>query len=442
MRSITILIPFALLAVAGCSKATPAPASGAAAPSSAPVPISVIAPVKKTISFTVEQPGTVMAYETTPIVAKLPGYVAKVLVDMGDVVKEGQPLAEIAIPELTKEAEQKKAMAEFAAAEKLQSQASVEVAVSQVASAEALVNEAKAGLSRAQADYDRWDSELKRMTELVKNKVIDTQTLDETKKQFRSAAAARDESTAKVITAEQVVIEMKAKLLRAKSDVTAMEAKVKLAVADAERVAALVSYTTIKAPYAGVVTSRKVHTGHFLQTSADPLFTVARLDTVRVFVEVPESAAESANIGATVTVRIPSLNNRDVNGTVTRTSQVLNPDSRTLRVEIDLPNKDGSLRPGTYAVVKIKGTVTDAMTLPTTAVLFADETAYCFQVTGSTVVKRRLQIGRTDGGSIQIVGTKAVSGTASEFIPLKGEERIVTGNLGGLADGQAVEVKK
>src|SRR5205814_5866354 len=123
-----------------------------------------------------------------------PGFVAKVHVDLGDLVTDGQPLADIAIPELDKESKQKKAMVDFASAEWQQARASVEVSASQIASADAMVVEAKAALGRVHADFERWESELKRITALVAGKVIDEQTLDETRKQFRTAVALKAEA--------------------------------------------------------------------------------------------------------------------------------------------------------------------------------------------------------------------------------------------------------
>ena len=335
-------------------------------------------PKKVTLTWAVEQPGTVQAFETTPLVAKLPGYVKRLTKDLGDRVAAGELLAVIEIPELEREAESKAAAVAVADAEVEQSRSSVGVAAGMVASAEATVLEVRAGQSRVQADYERWESEAKRIETMVSQKVIDAQTLDETRKQFRSAAAGRDELAAKVNSAQVMVREAAARKQRTEADLKASQARRLMADAEAKRVAAMLDYCQIKSPYAGVVTGRYVHTGHFLQPGAnraETLFTVARLDTVRVFVEVPEAAAAQANPGAKVTVRFPGSGNAEVAGTITRTAGVLNADTRTLRTEIDLPNPDGKLRPGSYAVVRLSATATDALVVPPSAVLFADETA-------------------------------------------------------------------
>lgn len=399
-------------------------------------------PKKVTLTWAVEQPGTVHAFETTPLVAKLPGYVKRLTKDLGDRVVAGELLAVIEIPELEREAESKAAAVAVADAEVEQAKASVVVATEMVASAEATVLEMRAGQSRVQADYERWESEARRIETMVSQKVIDAQTLDETRKQFRSAAAGRDESAAKVNSAQVMVRESAARKLRAEADLKASQARRLMADAEAKRVAAMLDYCQVKSPYAGVVTGRYVHTGHFLQPGAnraETLFTVARLDTVRVFVEVPESAASQANPGAKVTVRFPGVGNAEVAGTVTRTAGVLNADTRTLRTEIDLPNPDGKFRPGSYAVVRLGATAVDALVVPPSAVLFADESAYVYAVIEGKAVKMRVQVGRNAPEGVQLLGWKRATVNAGEFTPVKETDTVVTSNLGSVTDGQAVE---
>ena len=443
--------PFGLLLLLipiGCSKpqATANVVPTVAAPSSAPVVVTVTRPITVPLNWSIEQPGTVQAFESTPVVAKLSGFVRTVKVDLGDIVTAGQLLAELSILELVEEAAQKRAMVEFAVAERVQSVRGVEVAKAQLKSSEAMVLQAKAGTAKANADFARWESELKRAEKLVADRVLDTQTLDETKRQYQSAVAAKEQAVAVVASADQMVLEMQAKLGRAEADIQAAEAKKGVATAEAARVAALVEYTQIRAPFAGVVTARMVHTGHFLQPTAgsrvEPLFVVARQDIVRVFLEVPEAAADKASLGAKATVRIPAMGNREYPATITRTSRIINPETRTLRVEIDLDNKDGAIRPGVYAVVRIAVSTPNAIVVPTAAVLFADETAYCYTVENGNAIKRRVQVGKTDGGNLEILGTKPVSGPPTEYKPLTTDARIVVGNLGSLADGQPVTEKK
>ena len=276
-------------------------------------------------------------------------------------------------------------------------------------------------------------------------KLIDEQQLDEAMRQAAAAVAAKAAAEANVLAARANYKEAQAKIARAEAEIAVVLGKENVAGASAKLALALLDYTDIRAPFDGVVTSRQVHTGHFLQPSSggkvEPLFVVARLDTVRVFVEVPENQAEKAVPGAAVAIRIPALANRDVTGAVTRTAGVLSPESRTLRVEIDLPNPDGTLRPGLYCNVRIAATSADAQVVPAAAVLFADETAYCYQIEDGKAKKLRVQVGRADKGNLELLGKRPAGTTSGAWQPIAGTEQIAVGNLGALVDGQAVQVE-
>lgn len=318
----------------------------------------------------------------------------------------------------------------------------VEVAEEGIAAAKALEAEAKAGLARAASDVERWASELKRMEGL--SKVVDAQSLDEARKQAKTAVAARQEVDAKVVSAAAAVREAESRKARADADVVAAEARREVAVADADRVKALLEYTEIRAPFSGVVTARNVHTGHYLQNGGgkpEPLFVVARVDALRVAVDVPESLAAKATVGTKAVVKFPALGGKEVTATVARTSGSLSPDARTLRVEIDLPNADGALKPGLYAVVKLSGGGAEGFTLPTAAVLFADETAYCFAVIDGKAEKLRVKTGKAADGVVEVLGKRKASTTGGDWVPFDGTERVVNGGLAVLTDGQAVQVK-
>lgn len=440
----TRLLPLvAALLTAGCGDPDTSPKPAPAVPTGdAAVAVAVVSPKRQSLQWTVDQPGTVHPFEVTPIIAKLPGYVAKVYADIGDAVIEGQVLAEVSIPELVEEKKQKEAAVALAKAEVTQAERAVDEAAARGASAAALVNEAKAGLARWEADLERWESEQKRVQGLVTGSVLDKQVGDETRNQLKAARAAKVEGDAKVESAAALAREAAARKARAEADVLA--AKAKQAVADAEvgRVSELLNYRQVRAPFAGVVTARHIHTGHFLRPDAPmALITVARMDPVRVFAEVPEGSAGVAGVGAAAVVRVPALRNREFVGTVTRTARVLNGESRTLRVEIDLPNADGSFRPGTYVTVRIAATKTDALTLPAAAILFADETAYCFLVVDGKAVKTRVQVGHSQGGVIEVLDRRRAGVTSDPWAPWTGTERVVSGKLGELADGQAVAEK-
>jgi hypothetical protein len=117
---------------------------------------------------------------------------------------------------------------------------------------------------------------------------------------------------------------------------------------------------------------------------------------------------------------------------------VLNPNSRTLRVEIDIDNTDRSLEPGRYVVVRVFATTTNSMLIPTDCVLAADETHYIYLAEGGKAVKYRVQLGHTGNGMIEVFGRRRALSTNGAWEKFFGSEQVVTGNLGALADGIAV----
>ena len=222
---------------------------------------------------------------------------------------------------------------------------------------------------------------------------------------------------------------------------TAAEAKKSVASAEAGRVAALLDYTKIRAHV------RRRHHGEersqratFLQPNAsgkpEPIFVVSRQDIVRIFVDVPEAASEKAGAGAKATVRFPALSNREYPATVTRSSQMISPETRTLRVEIDLVNKDGAIKPGMYARAIISANTVQAFILPAGAILFADETAYCYRVEAGKAVKLRVQVGKQDGGNLEVVGAKRTSGPPNDWEAVR-RYRIDCRRHAGCPDGWA-----
>lgn len=446
------LVLFAPLALVGCGKSTPGPQpAGGAAPDAGPVAVKVASPKRVPMHWSIDQPGTVQPFEVTPVAAKLAGHVREIapdsaarpgaVIDIGSAVKKGQLLASLDIPELVAELGEKAAAVEQAKAMRQQAEKELAVADAQVEAATAMVAEAAAGVKKTEADVARWKAELTQVEDLVTRRVVDTQNRAVADKQLKAAEASKAEADAHVLTANAAVAERRAKRVRAEADVTAAAARVKVAEAEAKRVEQLVGYTKIAAPFDGVVTARNVHPGRLLQPGTE-LFTVARLDVVRVFVDVPEASAASTGPGARATVRFPALGNREVAAEVTRATGVIQPDTRALRIEIDLENKDGALRPGMYAFVQVKAEAAAATVLPAACVLPADETHYVFAVEGDRAVKYRVQLGRAEGPAVQVLARRKAIAATGSWEPLTGNERVVVGNLGALTDGLAVNVKE
>jgi RND family efflux transporter MFP subunit len=143
-----------------------------------------------------------------------------------------------------------------------------------------------------------------------------------------------------------------------KAKLISAEADLRTAKAEAERIQALLQYNRIVAPFDGVVTRRMVNPGDLVQaaisTRTTPLFTIQQIDTVRVLADVPESSAMGIRPGLASEVTLYGPDEIIFRGTVTRIATALDPATRTMRVEIDLPNSDGALMPGMYAKVTLR----------------------------------------------------------------------------------------
>jgi HlyD family secretion protein len=436
---------FGTLIAIGCGQsAAPSGLSTSGAPSTA---VSVVEPQRKALTRLVEQPGTVQAYEETQMFARVPGYVrlfhdsdGRIIHDIGQtvrgpkydqtgkvVVAPGEILAELVVPELEQRANLKKALARQAEADVDQSQKALAAAEANIAIVEAAVIEAK-------ALKERWESELKRLTSLAKSGTIDEQSREEILYQFKASGA-------RVLSADAAILKAKADRDKAMADVRSAQARVDVARADALEAEAMLGYAKIRAPYDGVVTSRKVNTGDFVQPTSgkgDWLFQVARLDPVRVVIAVPEADAELVKEKSDVKLSVQAIPGSNSSGTVARTSWALESGARTLRTEIDLPNKDGRLRPGMYVYAQINNKLSDAWTLPVSAIAKQGESTVCFLIEGGKAVRTPVQVGRSDGQFV-IVLKRQKPGSPPVWDEFTGNETVAA-RAAGLLDGQSVEV--
>jgi RND family efflux transporter MFP subunit len=226
------------------------------------------------------------------------------------------------------------------------------------------------------------------------------------------------------------------------ADTRAARARVDVAKAEAGRMEAMLGYAKIRAPYEGVVTSRKVSTGDFVQPAAgqgDFLFRVARLNPVRIVVAVPEADAGAVQEKCEVKLTIQALGGTPLTGTVARTSWALEPGARTLRTEIDLPNKDGRLRPAMYVYAQIVAQPTEGWALPASAVVKQGDRKVCFLIENEKAMRVAVQVGRSDGQFIEVIKFQK-PGTNNPWIEWTGKE-VVALRASELTDGQAVALE-
>lgn len=463
MRIQSSILTLLLLSTA-CNRTDPAkqPQPGSSSPGATGVKFAK--PVKKALTRPIEQPGSVIAEKETPLFAKVAGFVKNYHFDIGQrvegpkyervknkdgeevlkEVKSGVVLADIVIPELEAESRQKQALKKQAEQELKQSRQTFEIAKESVKVMNALVLEASAGLKRAEANYKRWDSEKVRIAKLVSDKTIEPQIGDETINQWLAADAARDEANARVATAKATARKSEIERDKSEADIEVAQAKLQVAEAEAERLESLISYTRIRAPFDGIVTKRKVDAGHFVQPAgtpkAEPLFTVAKIDTVRVVVDVPEADANLVKPGNEIHIVVPALRGAPIISKVARTSGSLDPVSRTLRTEVDLPNaaKKLDLTPGMYVHTRILAQLPESYLLPAAAVIKVGESMICYRVEGKKAVRALVKVGRSDGVLIEVF-KRQKPGDPEVWEDWTGDEIVAASNTAYLVDGQSVE---
>jgi multidrug resistance efflux pump/beta-lactamase regulating signal transducer with metallopeptidase domain len=304
------------------------------------------------------QRARVAAYQQVDLYSRVAGVVKNVSVDIGDGVKRGQALFEIEASDAELELKQKTALVDQAKAEIEVARSSVRAAQAALAAIKALVTEAEAGCQNAAATQTFRQKRLDRFKSLFEAKAVDQQLYEESREQFQAAQAAVAAAEAKLRSAKAMVDEGVAKLARAEADLNVALARVQAAEAAAQRSRNLVDAAQIRAPFDGVVTRRAVNVGDFVpaagQGNAKPLATVTRTDLLRIVVEAPERSVLAIKVGAPVTIYVDAFPNKQFEAKVSRVGADINPETRLMRIEIDLPNADGRLLPGMSGSVTFK----------------------------------------------------------------------------------------
>ncbi len=412
MRLVPPMAIAAGLVLAGCSDTSPsASPKSAQTPSAetpaatAPLTVRVVAPERKTVHHAIEQPGfNIEAFQETPLFAKVAGYVGKWTVDIGDPVHKNDVLAALYVPEMQVQVTQKEAALRQAAAQ---------------------IEQAKATVLTAQAQVERLKTQYERLSRVGKGGMLDQDTVDEVRLGWKSAEA---------------------NLAKAKADVVAAEAQLEVARADRDYAKTMLEYATIRAPYDGVVTRRNIVAGDFVQPAANgvkgqPLYIVNQIDPVRVFVNVPGAEARWISDGDPVSLQLQGAGGEIVRGKVTRNSRSLDPQSRTLRTEIDLPNPTGKLLPGMYVQATITVQHDNVWTLPTAAVVTEGDQTVGYRIEEGRTVRTPLQTGLRGDGLVEVSLKEerlSKSSDARHWLPLTGHEEFAISDAGTLTNDQPV----
>lgn len=369
---------------------------------------------------TLTLPANIDAFQTTLIYSRVSGYLLKWYVDIGQEVPQGHRLADIDTPELDQELAQ-------ARANLVQGKAEVESARAELNQAQAGLNLADAEIARAKANLEYARSARRRAESLSPLNAISELDLDESRRDAEARQADLDSANAQRRTREAAVATAAARIKSRQATVDSLDA-------DVRRLEELQGFKTITAPFAGVVTRRRAEVGILVtagSTASSPeLFAIAQTDSLRIKINVPQSLAGSIHTGQKAQVQVPEYPEREFAAAVARTSQAIDPKSRTLMVELELANADRALLPGTFAQVVLPVRRTSALcTIPTGALLNRPDGLRVAVVTpGDSIRLQPVKLGR-DYGS-----------TAEVLVGISGNERLVLNPPDDLAENERVSV--
>ncbi|MBV8628898.1 MAG: efflux RND transporter periplasmic adaptor subunit [Paraburkholderia sp.] len=330
--------------------------------------VAVITPGHAPASQELLLPGSVMPFADASIYARTSGYIQHWYTDIGAQVKAGQTLAVIETPEL-----------------------------------DAQLKQARADEASAQANFNYANSTAQRWQQMLQTQSVSQQDAD-----------------AKT------------------SDMQAKRAMLDSAQANVARLAEMVSYEKVSAPFDGVITSRNVDVGALVTAGGSPglaampgeLFHIEQTDTLRIFVDVPQDDASAVTPGTQVYLTTQQYPGRQFPATVSRSAGVIDPVSRTLRLEIDVDNHAHALMPGAYAQVHLALVTTrPALDLPVSALLFRPD-GVTVAVVGSDnkVQLKNVTIGRDFGTHVEIA-----TGIAAT-------DRVINNPGDAISEGESVRI--
>ena len=398
--------------------------------------VETITPQAGGVDRVTVQPGTVHAFDWADLFSKVSGYLKEQNHDIGDKVKAGEVIAVIDAPELKEEVERCKASVRQQEARVKQMEAYIKTAKAQKKADEAAIAEARAEVNRAQATLSYRSKQYRRIQELFRLKSVDEQLVDETEDQYLAAQASLEAAKAHVLTQEAQVTAAEAKIVQAKADLGEAHAQVSVAQAELGKAQVFYDYTKIRSPYDGVVTQRNYHVGHFIRTGDDtshvPIYTVARTDVMRVVVEVPDREVPYANPGDKALVDVDALPGKHFQGTISRIAMAEDPNSRTERIEIDLPNSKEILTHGMYGrvAVTLEAGNQDSVRIPSSCLIgnSEDGVGTVYVVKNGRAEKCQVRLGKDNGIVVEVLDG------------LTTNDQVVAKNNGGVADGTPVQI--
>ena len=290
--------------------------------------VTVVTVGRSSRNSSLQLPGNIQAITEAPLLARADGYIKRRLVDIGDRVRAGDTLAVIEAPELDEQVHQAEAT---------------------VRQAQAGADQADANLRQGRADLELAHVTADRYARLVSDGSVSAQENDQYQAQHKLKTAALQ-------SLEQAL--------------RGQESARTAAQANAARLENMKGYRNVVAPFDGVITLRNVDSGALVNSGSTLLFRIAQTNSLRIYLNVPQTNAGSIHRGDTASLSVSNLPGRTFVGNVARTSNALDPSSRTLLVEVHVPNPDGALLPGMYAQVILNSSrVNPPLLIPSDALI-------------------------------------------------------------------------
>ncbi|HEY6945259.1 MAG TPA: efflux RND transporter periplasmic adaptor subunit [Candidatus Acidoferrum sp.] len=347
----------AILATAGCSKAQPSSVLGDAAH---PAPVRSYTVAEETARRRIQAVGSLYALEESTLSSEVEGRVAEVLADIGDNVREGQPLVRIDPQELQFEVERQRGIV-------TQVRAQLGVGPNDPPPSDP---KKIASVQRAEADLFDADQKYTRAKQMFRDNLISQQQLDEAASRFQSTQAT-------YTVALQEVDRLKALLVSSEASERLAEKKL--------------SDSTIRAPYPGSIKTRDVHPGEYLKVQS-PVMVLVRTDRLRARLAVPERWAGWLKDGVTIDLHVEAFPGETFHGKISRINPAVAQDSRTFEAEALLVNPDGRLKPGFFVQASIPSEKEEkTIFLPEGAVNYRYGVYKVFLLNGNRVSERQIR---------------------------------------------------
>ena len=357
MRCAVSVAALAVVFSSGCAKS---PSSSVLGDAAHPTPVHLYTVAEETAQRRVQAVGSLYALEESTLSSQVEGRVAEVLADVGDTVKEGQPLIRLDPQELQFEVDRQRGMVRQVRAQL------------GIGSNDPPPSDPRKLASVLRAEADLFDAERKngRAEEMFKERLISQQQLDEAASRYQSTKAGYN-------VALQEVDRLKALLVSNEATENLAEKKL----GDA----------TIRAPFPGAIKTRDVHLGETVRVQS-PVMVLVRTDRLRARLAVPERWAGSVENGTTVELHVEAIPGETFRGSISRINPAVSQDSRTFEAEALLVNLDGRLKPGFFVQASIPSEKEEkTIFLPERAVNYRYGVYKVFLLNGNRVSERQIR---------------------------------------------------